>query len=386
MALTRVNRSLISDPCLKNLSLRSNYIEKFEDGIFSNLTNLEYLDLSDNKLSPTILFSFGSVPSLKTLILDWNLRSEEYFTLEKKVYFPELTRLSLKWVALDSVAENWSEYFPKIEELDVSRNPLTSVDDFFRSIPTTLKSLEMEKTNQYKLNIRSLKNVTSLNLDCNYFHSIKRSSCAEEGLCLENFDGLESLSLASCDIKLIEEHAFENMTKLVYLDITDNKITRISSGTFGYSPSLSYLNIRLNPFVDVSFITELKNLTTLKMDWMKDNRAIESLFSLSSIPTKIQILSLAYNELSVIPPRFLDKLQHLRELYLVYNHISSLSPGSWKKNLKTIDLSFNNVSKIEDLHLSEARSLKLLDLRRNGLVSNDPEVRQTLAENVDLKL
>ncbi|KAJ8673146.1 hypothetical protein QAD02_004408 [Eretmocerus hayati] len=384
--LTRVNRSLISDPCLKKLSLQFNDIIVFEAGIFEDLTNLEYLDLSWNKLSPTTLFSSGSVPSLKTLILDGNNLNGDHFTLDTKVYFPELTRLSLRDLKMNSVAINWSEYFPKIEELDVSDNPLISMNEFFNSIPLTLRSLMMQGMGLRKLKIQSLKNVTSLNLDYNWFRSIKRSSCDEYSLCLENFDGLESLSLSYCPIELIEEHAFEHLTKLSYLDLRYNEITRISKGTFGRFPSLCHLGISSDHLVDVSFISELQNLTTLKMDHMVDNRAIESLFSLASVPTKIQKLSLWSNQISFIPSEFLDNLQDLREIDLRYNRISYLSPGSWQRNLKAINLFYNNVSKIEDLHLSEARSLQSLDLRKNKLVCIDPEAIKTLPENLDLKL
>ncbi|KAJ8673171.1 hypothetical protein QAD02_004433 [Eretmocerus hayati] len=385
MGLKKINRNFSSaDSCIKTLILRDNLIEEFENGIFSNLTNLEYLDLSYNQLSPTTLFSFGSVPSLRILILDGNHGNWADFTLDTKVYFPELTLLSVQVMRMNFFAVKWSEHFPKIEKLYISNNPLTSMNEFFNNIPTTLRSLEMKSARLTGLKIQNLKNVKSLDLDGNDFHSIKGSNCDEDSLCLENFDGLENLILSFCQIELIEEHAFEHLTKLSYLDLLKNEITRISSGTFGHSSSLSFLDISYNPLVDVSFISELQNLTTLRMNYMK--RAIESLFSLSSVPTKIQILSLARNEISSIPSEFLDNLQNLREIDLENNWISSLSPGSWQRNLKSIHLCSNNVSKIEDLHLSEAKSLELLDLRENELVNIEPEVVKALPENVDLKL
>ncbi|KAJ8673139.1 hypothetical protein QAD02_004401 [Eretmocerus hayati] len=385
MGLTRVNRNFISGTCLENLSLKGNEIQDFEEGIFRNLTDLEYLDLSKNKLSPETLFSFGSAPSLKTLILDGNNKNRTHFTLNTKVFFPELTYLSLVGLNINSMVIDWSEYFPKIEKLDISGNKHMSMNEFFNNIPTTLRSLGMRAMGLTKLKIQNLKNVTSLDLDGNDFHSIKRSNCDEDSLCLENLDGLESLSLVYCDIELIEEHAFEHLTKLSYLDLRGNEIPRISSGTFGSSPSLSVLDISSNPLVNVSFISELKNLTTLRMNSM-DSRAIESLFSLSSVPTKIQILSLSNNQISSIPPEFLDNLEDLREIDLRYNLISSLSPGSWQRNLKVLKLHHNKVSKIEDLHLSEAKSLELLNLRGNKLESIDSELRKALPGDLVLEL
>ncbi|KAJ8673297.1 hypothetical protein QAD02_004559 [Eretmocerus hayati] len=335
------------------------------------------------------MFSFGSVPSLKTLILNWNKREnislDTFFNFDTKFYFPELTHLSLVDTGITHIEINWSEYFPKIEELDVTENYLVSVDDFLKNLPPTLRSLKMRVMGLTKLRILNLNLLRSLNLDGNDFHSIKRSNCDENSLCLENLDSLEYLSLFFCKIHSIAADAFEKMTKLVHLNIIVNEITQISSGTFGHSPSLSHLFINVNPLVDVSFLGELKNLTSLHMNGIVDSRAMKSLWSLSSL-RMIQVLSLGANDISSIPRRFLDNLQDLRELRLFNNRISSLSPGSWQKNLKVIDLSKNQITKIEDLHLSEARSLEYLDLRRNKLVSIDPEVRKTLPENLDLKL
>ncbi|KAJ8673138.1 hypothetical protein QAD02_004400 [Eretmocerus hayati] len=388
--LTKFDRNFISDgTCLENLSLRNNNIQEFQEGIFSDLTDLEYLDLSWNKLSPTTMFSFGSVPSLKTLILEENKRKNIFhdilFSFDTKFHFPELTRLSLVATGITHIEINWSEYFPKIEELDVSENYLVSVDDFLKNLPPTLRSLKMRVMGLTKLRIQNLNNLRSLKLDGNNFHSIKRSNCDEDSLCLENLDGLEYLSAFLCDIHSITPDAFEHMTKLAHLDIGVNKITQISKGTFGYSPSLSYLDINVNPLVDISFLGELKNLTTLHMNGIEDSQAMKSLWSLSSL-RMVQDLSLGANEISSIPRRFLDNLQDLRELRLFDNRISFLSPGSWQKNLKVIDLSNNLITKIEDLHLSEATSLELLDLRGNELLTIEPQVKKTLPENVDLKL
>ncbi|KAJ8673142.1 hypothetical protein QAD02_004404 [Eretmocerus hayati] len=281
---------------------------------------------------------------------------------------------------------DWSQYFPKLEELDISDNIHMSMNEFFNNIPTTLRSLKMEGMGLTNLKIQNLNNLTSLDLTYSSFRSIKRSNCDETSLCLENLDGLEILSLHSSDIELIEEHAFEHLTKLSYLDLGINKITRISKGTFGLFPSLSFLDISINSLVDVSFISELQNLTTLRMGRMDDYRAIESLFSLSSVPKKIQILCLFTNQISSIPPKFLDNLQDLRKINLGENLLSSLSPGSWQKNLKSIYLYNNNISRIEDLHLSEARSLELLDLRGNELVSSDLKVIKALPENLRITL
>ncbi|KAJ8673147.1 hypothetical protein QAD02_004409 [Eretmocerus hayati] len=385
--LKKIDRNFSSaDSCIQRLYLRHNIIEEFENGTFSNLFNLEYLDLSYNKLSPTTMFSFGSVPSLKTLILDGNDKSWANFALDTKVYFPELARLSLAGLDINSVAINWSEYFPKIEELNISWNILISMEEFFNNIPTTLRILEMSNMLLTKLKTQNLKNVTSLNLGLNKFCSIKRSNCDETSVCLQNLDGLESLSLDFCHIELIEEHAFEHLNKLSYLDLQGNKITRISKGTFGRSPSLSYLDISYNHLFDVSFIGELQNLTALKMDQIKDSRAIESLFSMPSMPARVQNLSLSRNEISFIPSKFLNNLHDLRRIDLSVNKLSVLHPGTWQRNLKVVDLSYNNVSKIEDLHLGEAKSLEFLNLEHNKLVRIDPEVRKMLPENVDLEL
>ncbi|KAJ8673251.1 hypothetical protein QAD02_004513 [Eretmocerus hayati] len=418
MGMSNIKPNFVSGLKIKSLTLRYNSIEKFEKDTFDSLPNLEYLDLSHNKLSKTKLFSFGSVTSLKTLILDYNFGDEvigysqqctnpdtssgdyedivqepecvsipyeKYSALETNGYFPEVTHLSLRHIFMNSLAIYWTVYFPKVENLDVSDNRLSSVHDFYKNLPTTLKNLTMENMGFTSMKIPSLKNVTSLNLNLNHFHVIKRSGCDGESLCLENLEGLESLSIASCSIGKVEAHAFKHVMKLSYLDISNNSLDVIPDGTFGHFPSLSYLDISQNPFVNVSFIGELKNLTSLMMNGMKDNRAIESLWSMTSMPM-IQIISLRDNGIIFIPSRFFGNLQDIREIDLSNNRLSFLSPGLWQKSLTAIHLNQNQVTKIEDLQLTEATSLQLLDLEKNNVTNIKLSAIKELPDTVILRL
>ncbi|KAJ8664566.1 hypothetical protein QAD02_006228 [Eretmocerus hayati] len=369
--------------CLKSLSLQNNSIEKIEKGTFDNLTDLEYLDLSYNSLSLETLSSFGSKTSLKTLIFDGNHKNGESSFVDTEVTFPELTHLSLGNMDMDSVTINLSRYFPKLSDLDISNNPLTTVDDFLKNLPSSVKSLTMVSMKFNKLKIQNLKEVTSLKLDWNQFYSIRKgSSCDEESLCLENLNELQSLSVRHCDVKQIEPDAFKDLTKLEHLDIDYNGIHRISDETFKYSPLLSSLDISGNPLLNVYFIQNLKNLERLVMNYMI--YGIKILWSITSMP-KIQYLSLKGNKISSIPMEFLTTLEDLREINLSKNQISSLSPGSWQKKLKSIILYRNNISNVEDLHLGDAKSLQLLDIRENGLFRIDTKFTNDLPKSLDLK-
>jgi len=103
-----------------------------------------------------------------------------------------------------------------------------------------------------------------------------------------------------------------------------------------YAENLQMLNLRLNDFSNLSPVSGLINLTTLRL-------TINGIRSISS----------------------LSGLTNLRTLDLHGNDISNLSPLSGLDHLDTLLLEYNQISNISAL--SSLTSLKLLDLRQNPL-------------------
>ncbi|KAJ8673370.1 hypothetical protein QAD02_004632 [Eretmocerus hayati] len=412
MGLSIIGRNFISGLNIKSLALRNNSIRNFEANTFDSLPNLEHLDISNNLISKENLFSFGSVPSLKSLVLDNNFDLESldyissysdecshyeyyrrsygctsrYSAFEINVEFPEVTHLSLRNIFMTSISNYWSSKFPKVMTLDVSNNRLSSLDDFFRKLPSTVENLTMENVQFTSLKIESLNNIIILNLNLNNFETLSSSYCYEKTLCLRNVDKLEALLVAGCSIKRIETDAFKDLQKLTYLDISNNSLSEIPNGVFEYLlHSLVYLDISGNSLVRMPKISALEKLKTLKLNKMRDGFLLTDLEEMQPMPS-IQSISLQDNAISYIPDLFFTKLQGLREIDLSNNRLITLPSGSWQTSLKKINLSQNRIANIEDLQLDQATSLEVLDLENNNITGIKLSAVQRLPSTVFLKV
>ncbi|KAJ8673177.1 hypothetical protein QAD02_004439 [Eretmocerus hayati] len=411
LGLGKIRPNSISGLNIKSLTVRGNSIRNFETNTFNSLPNLEHLDISNNMISKENLFSFGPMPSLKSLILDKNFDLEslnydsrhsdscpddEYFdrdqgcttrysALEMNVDFPEVTHLSLRNIFMTSISNYWSSKFPKLMVLDVSNNRLTPSDDFFEKLPSTVKNLTMENVQFTSLKIRSSNNIILLNLNLNNFETLSSSRYDENTLLLRNMDELKSLLVAGCLIKTIETDAFKNLQKLTHLDISNNSLSEVPHGVFGYLHSLSYLDISENPLVEMPDISTLKELKTLKMNKMGKAFLLTGIEGMQPMPS-IQSISLQDNDISYIPNHFFDKFQGLQEIDLSNNRLTSLPSGSWQMNFRKINLCHNQITNIEDLQLDQASSLEVLNLENNNITGIKLAAVQRLPSTVFLKV
>ncbi|XP_058761759.1 receptor-like protein 12 [Vicia villosa] len=187
---------------------------------------------------------------------------------------------------------------------------------------------------------------------------------------------LSHLSLYDCqlDNSLIPHYAFQNMTNLVYLD-------------------LSFNNMLSGPIPEV-----FQNMTSIESLYLSRNN-INSIPLWFSELDKLTLLDLSGNGLrGQIPSYAFTNLSSLVHLDLSYNQldsVSSLSFGNLKKFVY-LDLSFNefygpipevfqNMTSIESLHLSgnhftlvpswfcNFQKLTYLDLSMNGIHGPIPE-------------
>lgn len=130
---------------VKYLYLFENMIQNIEEGTFSELANLEALDLSNNALN-TIPLELFHLPLLRNLYVAYNNLAnleEDLLTLEKPIRAP---------LQILSLAECWLKRLPNfgilpdLWQLNISSNPMTdlTVDQF--SPMCNLRSLDLNAT------------------------------------------------------------------------------------------------------------------------------------------------------------------------------------------------------------------------------------------------
>ncbi|RKU19976.1 hypothetical protein C6503_06835 [Candidatus Poribacteria bacterium] len=201
----------------------------------------------------------------------------------------------------------------------------------------------------------------------------------------------------------------EKLPMLHYLD-ADQKGVRDITG-LAFATNLGELHLSENPITDLRPLAKLTQLESLDLWGLSpdmpnlDLRPLAELINLEELSLgrnriadiqlliglkKLRTLDLSYNEISDIHP--LAVLADLEELSLKWNRIADTHPLAQLKKLRTLDLSYNNVSDISLLAgLAQLRTLwikenlvtdftrlselNLTDLKYDAIAEQTPQTR-----------
>ncbi|KAM7266786.1 hypothetical protein ACFE04_008952 [Oxalis oulophora] len=308
---------------LQSLDLSLNFLggivtdEGFES--LSKLSNLEYLDLSDNYFNNSILSFLKALPSLKNLDLSSN-------ALQGTLHIPD-TLLNL-------------------DELDISYN---SIKEFV--IPKGNKSLSKLKrlymwrmdTDQIKLlqSMGSLLLLNKLHLGENTFNK------TETTMKLYNIPNLEELYMNDSVIHTSTFHSFDALSSIKYLDlggsIFDGQFNAQDLPNFKKLEALDMSYSALNS----KFLQSIQDMDALKELWLFRSGLNGSLSESQGLCDlrHLEVLDLSDNHLEGTLPSCLANLTSLQTLGLSNNQFTgdiAKSPiTSSYSNLKFLDISNN---------------------------------------------
>lgn len=171
---------------IRHLSFRHNAIRKIEKAAFKNLTLLESLDLSFNRLTyeempPTIFegnYDAETYEPLKNLRV-LNLSHNELHTLDPDLFqhFPNLEELIIgfnPFKVIDRNTETAISSIGRLAVLDMSDMELKTLPEHILHAPRTLKTLNLSGNlfSQIPDALEFASNIVSLNLDDNIFEKI----------------------------------------------------------------------------------------------------------------------------------------------------------------------------------------------------------------------
>ncbi|KAI3748941.1 hypothetical protein L6452_12391 [Arctium lappa] len=302
----------------------------------SSVHLLHHLDMSGVDLSKAIdwLQVINTLPSLVEL----HLSSSQLLHIHPHVASLNLTSLSL---------------------LDLSRNHFSNsfVPQWIFSI-TGLVSLDLSLCGLHgpiPSSIHSFSNLTSLELLHVPGNDFMSSSLVLEGL--SSIGGnLISLDISSCGVSSSGLDALHNLTSLLFLDLSDNQLTKPVPKSLGNLCSMRHIDMGENYFPNI-------RLTSL----------LESLFECK--PPSWESLSLESSGLSCHLPDQLGQMMNLVTLQLGNNHIAGMIPDSIGRLsfLKSLYLGENLISGPIPYSIGGLSSLELLDLSNNQLNGSLPD-------------
>lgn len=375
---------------LENLTVRtynSDWGEiflKVIPGSLSPLQKLYRLDLSRNNmpaLAPSLLCS---LPNLQHLNLSHNDFSEV--------------------VNLGFAATNRTPCPVHVQHLDLTRNRLKVLSDHGFSALRHLKSLLLTSNRISRAEDTALAGLGKLqiiDLSNNQLIALPpgflRSSEMLSELYLQNnsmsvlppglFSGLQQmlvldLSRNSLTSQWLNSDTFADMTRLVVLDLSFNKLSHLDSGSFRSQYSLQILQLHHNELVSIAdnAFSSLYNLQTLILS--HNNLTYINTLTFNGLQM-LSVISLDFNSIQAIHSEALKNCTNLHELNMNVNKLTEV-PKTLKflQQLRSLDISNNKISVISNASYQGLRHLYSLRLAGNmignltkGVFQDLPSIR-----------
>jgi Leucine-rich repeat (LRR) protein len=189
---------------------------------------------------------------------------------------------------------------------------------------------------------------------------------------------LEVLDVGRNMLTKIESSMFMNLTKLKYLDLYYNQIESIEKDSFSQNSELRYLDLSSNQLKSLSFNLDLKKLSLLNLN---ENKIADLKDGVFANLTWLRILTIEKNDLA----RNLDLslqlgfLKHLKLLKLDNNHLEFVDLHSLLfilGNLVRLTLTRNNLQSIKSVSSNgsckQNNFLNELDLSFNKIREIEP--------------
>ncbi|XP_026148518.1 transforming growth factor beta activator LRRC33 [Mastacembelus armatus] len=391
--------SLLFYPLLHSLSLACNSLDKLESNTFQASRALQRLNLANNNLHAgyqETSHALRTMPALRTLDLSENMLNDEMAaTLLTNLTFLEY--LNLSGNLLQRLDETSFRDLHQLKELNMQRNILFEIDGAFESNPK-LQRLNLAFNNLPCLTDFHMTQLVVLNAshnvlewfisrqDLNDTFLLETLDLSENKLLffpfLPNHSHLRNLYLSHNSIRFYE-HLANNDTLTNWTTTVEfynlrkyqrNMTARLwDDGLHGDISSVEILDLKGNQVVyfPEGFIQKMPNLSRLQMC----TNCLETLNMTSEqFPGSLYELDISNNRLSqiVADERTLTALGNLTYFNLSLNNLEQLPSGlfSTLPSLRSVDLSYNNIDIClsEEAEISGNATSACVDLRNAGLL------------------
>ncbi|KAJ0183870.1 hypothetical protein K1T71_000293 [Dendrolimus kikuchii] len=324
---------------LRLINLTHNNLTSIGADNFRGLINLTELHLDHNNIEQMPSETFRHLTSLKTLSLSHNLIS----TLVTRL-FRMLAKLSILDLSDNPLTDLNPEVFKDIQHLRIfkcRRCLLRRVNTQIYHLVPHLEELDLG-SNLFKYltsdEFISLKKLKKLKLDGNQL------SVVVDNMFGQNRE-LRVLSLARNRLALLAPGALTNLTNLVHLDVSHNKIDRFHLQTFA-------------PVVD--------SLKTI--NFSGNNLPLNEIAIVLQILPEIQAVGLANLSLQEIPPNFFIYNEHLVALDISGNKLTNFPYKLLTKTkfLQRLDVSHNKLQTLNEQDLQRLEAIAEINLSKNN--------------------
>ncbi|XP_028786039.1 receptor like protein 22-like [Neltuma alba] len=325
---------------LTSLDLSQNYFSGLLPDVFGNLSNLEFLGFSDNKLQ--------GLSNLQQLYLDDN----KLQGVPESIFgFLNLSHLSLSSNNLRGpLSFHQFSKFQNLEHLDLSNNKFLSLsfDNNVHSILPNPAWLELSSCNinDFPEVLGNLQNLQFLNLSNNKIH----------GDIPQWFNNVGNGSLDILDL------SHNNLTSVEHLTMRNILVLDLSF-------NLLQGNLPIPSFGVIFFL-------------VSNNKFSGHISSSFCNASSLEILNVSHNNLSGHIPKCLVALPNLESLDLQMNNFVGSIPDNFSRSiyLESLHLNNNQFEGRLPLSLTHCKQLQILDVGANKINDKFPNWLEGLSE------
>lgn len=401
---------------LNNLTISNNYnLKTLPPDVFSGLNNLKELRLIKNNIKSIFSITLASRPFILTNLKYLDLSDNPFQVLTKEDFAEmdgsELDTLTLRLCGLYSIEPSTFSWFKELKVLNLDNNKLSTetlsklVINLNRTAPLLrhlgIGSNFLNKNPYEFLSLVAQTNISSLDLKENHFEFVIPSSLEDSPFPLmPNIRELDLSAVSGYELQPGTFSPLPNLKRLIFsknrlpglllglrlsnlleLDLSENVCENclvkphfeIEDNSLAVMTSLEDLTLSNNYLFQVSryMFTRLDSLRNLYLSNCSIYHIVE--FAFENL-TSLEYLDLSRNKLTkkdALPAAVFYGLTNLTSLRLDSCDISNFfEPEIFKflPNLEYLTLKDNRLAKIDPVQFSPLPNLEILDLSNNGLL------------------
>lgn len=349
---------------LQSIKIINSSLMIIDNLAFEGMPNLNFMDLSDNKLTHLYPDTFKNNNNLQMLSLSGNplelTKSPDrpkYFLSSLSLTELDLSRCQLRQITNETFAElpnmislnldsNFIHYvspqmFEKLkylEEVNLSNNIITDIDPLLFADIEDMTTLKLSNNSLSKFDDVDIAVLKELDLSNNMFRTLESTT-------LEGTQDVAIVNFSYNTIERIDDDTFTDLNRLRYLDLSHNNlIGPLSLFVFETNEELETLSLSHNP-------------------------QLSAFNGFSGEFNALYKLDISHCGLKNLTPEVFDNLQHISTLDLSGNELTELSSSTFKSlsRLNNLDLSNNMLYKLDDNLFSKNMDLRKLSISNNRI-------------------